>query len=101
MTTRADVYAAIDSERAYQDMRKARDQGQEFHSLEEFVLYRKFYLDETIRVASTTWGPDAQPKTLDFVRKVAALGVAAMEQHGAPQRDGFPADPAKYWGEVG
>ena len=27
------------------------------------------------------------PKALHIIRKVAALGVAAMEQHGAPLRD--------------
>ncbi len=47
-------------------------------------------------VAATTWGPDAKPKTLDAIRKVVTLGVACMEQHGAPQREGFPANPAPY-----
>jgi hypothetical protein len=89
MTSRADVYAAINSERDYQEMRVKRDQGNPFHSLEEFILFMDFYLTETKRVASTTWGPEAKPATLEFVRKVVALGVAAMEHHGAPQRKGF------------
>lgn len=98
MTSRADVYRAIDSERAYQEMRVRRDQGNPFHSLEEFILFMDYYLAETKRVASTTWGPEAKPATLDFVRKVVALGVAAMEHHGAPQRAGFevPAPPGRF-----
>lgn len=98
MARRSEVYAALDSERAYQDMRQKRDQGQPFHSLEEFILYMDVYLADAKKIAATTWGPDALPKTLDFVRKVTALGVAAMEQHGAPQREGFVADAAKYEG---
>lgn len=86
MATRAEVYAAIDSERNYQDMRKARDSGAEFHSIEEFLVYMKVYLDDTMSVSAKTWGPEAGPKTLDMLRKVTALGVACMEQHGAPYR---------------
>lgn len=89
MTNRNDVYAAIDSERDYQEMRKQRDQGQQFHSVEEFILYMEYYLQETRKIASTVWGPEAKPATLEFLRKVVALGVACMEVHGAPQRKDF------------
>lgn len=89
MASRSEVFAALNSERAYQDMRKKRDQGQTFHSAEEFILYMEHYLHLAREVASTTWGPEAKPKTMEVVRKVTALGVAAMEQHGAPQRPDF------------
>lgn len=89
MASRTEVYAALESERAYQNMRQVRDQGQPFHTLEDFLLFMDVYLEDAKRIAATTWGPDAKPKTLEFVRKVTALGVAAMEQHGAPQRTGF------------
>lgn len=89
MTSRADVYAAIDSERDYQEMRVKRDQGAGFHSTEEFLLYMDYYMTETKKIASTTWGPKAKDAILEFVRKVTALGVACMEQHGAPQRAKF------------
>lgn len=92
MTNRNDVYAALDSERDYQEMRKQRDDGQPFHSVEEFLLYMEDYLHEARSVASRTWGPDAKPKTLEVLRKVVALGVACMEIHGAPQRAGFERD---------
>ncbi len=86
MTDRLEVYAAIESERAYQEMRKTRDNGAAEHSIEEYLLYMQDYLTETIHVSSRTWGPEAKPKTLEMLRKVTALGVACMETHGAPPR---------------
>lgn len=86
MTTRKEVYAALDSERDYQEMRKVRDNGTHGHSIEEFLLYMQVYLNDTFNVAAKTWGPEAGPKTLEQLRKVTALGVACMEQHGAPRR---------------
>ncbi len=86
--TRAEAYAALDSERAYQEMRKQRDQGSE-HSVDEFLLYVIEYTDQARHIAATTWGPDAKLKTLAALRKVGGLVVAAMEAHGAPQREGF------------
>ena len=92
MITREEVYAAIDGERAYQEMRLARDgstdpQGQ--HSPEEFLLYMENYLNEAKHVAARVWGPECRPRILDIVRKVTALGVSCMEQNGAPRREGF------------
>lgn len=89
MTTRSEVYAAIDSERDYQEMRVKRDSGAGFHTPEEFLLYIEHYVHLAREIASTTWGPEAKPKTMDAIRKVAALCVVAGEQHGMPRRDGF------------
>lgn len=83
------AFEAILSERDYQDMRQERDAGQPVHSVEDFLLFMQHYMTKTIAVASETWGPDAKPKTLDMMRKVVALGVACMEQHGCPRREGF------------
>ena len=97
MATRLEVYAALDSERDYQEMRRQRDGSTTIggdgsvhdHSPEEFLLYMKSYLDEAITVAARTWGPDCKPAIMEIVRKVTALGVANIEANGAPQRDGF------------
>jgi hypothetical protein len=86
---RQSAYEAVDSERAYQNMRKSRDNGAPSHSVDEFILYMDVYLDEAKRIAATSWGPDAKNKVLDFIRKVTALGVACMEENGAPRREGF------------
>jgi len=90
--TRQDVYAAIDSERDYQDSRwgsklsgeRAAPEGEGGNrSLDEFILYIQNYAANLGAFASTS--SDWQEK-LHKVRKVAGLCVAAMEQHGAPHR---------------
>lgn len=96
MTRRSDVYAALDSERAYQEKCVQNSDGNPFHSVEDFILFMEDYLHEARHIASRTWGPAAKPKTLEVLRKVTALGVACMELHGAPQREGFIVDPAEY-----
>lgn len=94
--TRAAVYAAIDSERAYQEMRIARDgttgttgNAEHAHEHESYILYMDDYMRELKHVTSHTWGPGAIPASMNVLRKVVALGVACMEAHGAPQRAGF------------
>lgn len=93
MATRSAVYAALDSERAYQAFRW----GEQKHELESFLLYMDDYLTRLKTVVS---GADPTYKDHDSIyseaihriRKITALGVAAMEQHGAPQRAGFECD---------
>lgn len=94
MATRAEVYAAIDSERDYQDNRwgstlsGGREPGQEQsggdRTVDEFSLYIAGYTDELVQNASHF---ALTSDTLDIIRKITALGVAAMEQHGAPHRE--------------
>jgi hypothetical protein len=91
MTTREEVYRAIDGERDYQEFRwneKTTSSGGQ-HTVAEFVLYMEHYLDEARRQLSTQKSPRAEADGLEFVRKVTALGVVCMEQNGAPQREGF------------
>lgn len=89
-TTRADVYAAIDTEREYQDsfVLPGREYYQT-HTLGEFILMIGQYADQ----ARQSWthhkdgdSPDEFAPSLHEVRKIAALAVRAMEQHGAPLR---------------
>jgi len=94
MTTRKEVYRAIDSERDYQDSRwndqTTTSGGQ--HTVAEFVLYMEEYLLQCRRLLSTQASPKAEQDGLEFVRKVTGLGVSCMEQNGAPQRKGFEWD---------
>jgi hypothetical protein len=87
---RADVYRAIDSERDYQIAMAAKAHGDPSNDgkkkLEEFVLYMDAYMTTLKHELSTVWGPDAYAGPLQTLRKVVALGVAAMEIHGAPPR---------------
>lgn len=90
MTTRSEVYAAIDSERDYQQAVAAKAHGDPSNdyskSLENFALYIDDYVRELKTQLSRTWGPDAYDGALATTRKIAALAVAAMEVHGAPPR---------------
>jgi hypothetical protein len=80
------VYAAIDSERDYHERRwvDARTGGKN-HEIAAWITYMRAYIDEAAGIAS-----HASPETaaLDSIRKVCSLGVACMEEHGAPMRNG-------------
>jgi hypothetical protein len=95
MIPKAIVFAAISSERHYQDKKWGRTQSSQRHAvpagspmtrtLDEYALYILEYAEQLRHLAGTSDNP--YPK-LDAVRKVTALGVACMEEHGAPLREG-------------
>ena len=92
MTPRNEVYTAIDGERDYQRERwgdftdlHGRPVPPLNRSIDEFILYLEEYV---LKARSASVSGD-EAKGLDAVRKVAALAVACMEVHGAPQRKGF------------
>lgn len=78
---RKEVYDAIDVEREYQD--KMHHHG---HSVLEFAVFMRTYLEELFSKATHGSDPMAKNRALETIRKVVALGVACMEQHGAPHR---------------
>jgi hypothetical protein len=86
MATREEVYKALDSERTYQKRRWNADttSSEGVHTATEYILFMEHYLSEARRLASTA--SEGNLMVLDFVRKVTALGVACMEQNGAPKR---------------
>jgi hypothetical protein len=87
--TRAQVYIALDSERAYQAERWNRDTTStagEHESLADWIMFMENYLHEAKNIMSRQPEPDATKKALHTLRKVTALGVAAMESLGAPVR---------------
>jgi len=88
MIPRSEVYAAIDSERAYQDKRwnSETTTSDGFHSFEEWFVYIGDYVNEARHILSRENKQDADIKVLHIMRKVAAMSVCAMEQHGAPRR---------------
>jgi len=88
MATRAEVYEAIDSERRYQDMRwnASTTTTEGNHNVTEFLVYMRDYVEEALHYLSRNADPEATKFALNSVRKVATLGVACMEQNGAPQR---------------
>jgi hypothetical protein len=86
--TRKEVYAAIDSERTYQDLKwtpkTTTSDGQ--HSIEEWIVYMEDYLKEAKHILSRHPKQEADHEAIQIMRKVTAMGVAAMEQHGAIPR---------------
>lgn len=88
MTDRDDVYNALDSERDYQDQQwnvnTTSTGGQ--HSVTEFLVFMQDYLTQAMHQVSREGEPFASEKALHTVRKITAMGVACMEQHGAPRR---------------
>ena len=80
VATRPEVYAAIDTERAYQD---DLWEGNRL-TIGEFILLLSEYTDR----AKHEWSTEKKPeqRALEFVRKVAGIAVNCMEQHGAPPR---------------
>jgi len=86
---RSEVYNAIDSERDYQDSKWTPEAtttaGQHENPL-EWLTYMKNYCEEAINVMCRQAEPGASEFALHTIRKVAALGVAAMEQCGVRTR---------------
>lgn len=85
---RAEVYSAIDTERDYQLVRWGIKGEDAKHSVGDFLTYMDDYLVEAKHRASREEGNSG---ALEVLRKVVALGVACMEQHGAPKRQKSPA----------
>lgn len=85
------VYEAIDGERDYQDSVWNADTtssgGQ--HETAAFILYMEEYIARARKLSSSLAEgatDENGEEALDFVRKVTSLGVACMEQNGAPRR---------------
>jgi len=75
--TREDIYKIIDEERNYQDR---------YHNpketLEAELVMMKVYLDQALE--DWTYKADSR----HIIRKVVALGIRCLENHGCPRREG-------------
>jgi len=85
-STRKQAYAAIDSERDYQDAQKGnalRREGQPDMTPGELILC----MEKCLSDAREAWyKPNGGEGCLPFIRKVTGLGVQCMERWGAPPR---------------
>lgn len=87
--TREEVYGVIDGERTYQDGKwnpNTTESGGK-HSPAEWLLYIDDYLREAKTQAARYADPQSREMVLGTIRKIAAMAVACMEQHGAPKRN--------------
>jgi len=84
--SRAEVYNVVDGERIYQRNGRGnalRHTDQPPMTTGEYILC----MEETLKQAREAWyKPDGDQQCLHAIRKTTALGVAAMEIHGAPPR---------------
>lgn len=85
---RGDALASLSQEREYQEERWNADTtesgGQ--HEVSAFLLYMEHHLQKARTAASSLPEPQASIEAMAEMRKVAALYVAAAEQHGASFR---------------
>lgn len=87
--SRAEVFSAIDGERAYQDAGQGnarRHEGRPEMNPGECILC----IEHLVHEARKAWyKPDGGTACLPHIRKLAAVAVQCMENHGAPEREGF------------
>lgn len=85
---RVEAFARLDGERDYQEALKRANGKPEEHSHEPaaFLTYIRNYLFQAEVIASTDWSPAANARTMDMVRKIGGLCVAAIEEHDCPAR---------------
>lgn len=79
--TRQEVYQLIDGERDYQESRWERPRHN--HTATEYLVYINHYIQQAFARVSTE---DGEEGALESLRKIAAIAVSAMEEHGAPAR---------------
>ncbi len=100
-STRNAVYAAIDTERAYQDQKwnPETTTSNGLHSPAEWLVYIEDYVTEAKHIASREADPGANIKVMEIMRKIAGMAVSAMEQNGALSRT-IPAKREECWQEA-
>lgn len=89
MPTRQEVYNALNSEREYQQSRwnEKTTTSKNLHSFSEWFAYMEDYIAEAKHILARTARQNAEIPVQHIMRKVTAMGVAAMEDHGAPHRE--------------
>lgn len=80
MTVRSDVFDAINSERDYQE-NLPRNTEKVQVPLEHLTIIKRI-----VRDMEDSWYDNPGKADMNFMRKIAAVAVRAMEQHGAPHR---------------
>ena len=81
---RKEVYDAIDSERDYQNSLGPFRTNEPLHTVGDELTMLATYLRKAQDAYTSKPGVEA---ALHEVRKIAALAVRCMENHGAPQRE--------------
>lgn len=83
MTSREDVYRAIDTERDYQDKLPAYRTDKSEKTVGDYIVLIQAYSHALVE--AWTYNP-GNLDALEVMRKIAGIAVHCMEDHGAPQR---------------
>ncbi len=86
MPNQDEVFKVISEERAYQDSLWG-DNLDKINGVGDYLVYMQTYLTRAFENHYNT--DPTQEGSLDFIRKVTAIGVKAMESFGAPSRKTF------------
>lgn len=95
--TREEVYEIIDTERDYQDNLWLNMDGSKHmkHSPEEWLVYIDDYSNEAKHIMSRQCNDVAVPQAMNIIRKIAAMAVCAIQQHGCEKRNLSDTHPTK------
>ena len=88
--SRRQVFAVISRELDYQRKWRHLD---EINSVGDFLVHIQQHLNRAICV----YGTQHPEPLLHELRRVAAVCVACMERHGAPEREGLDGAPDWMW----
>jgi hypothetical protein len=93
MTPRDQVYRIIDGERYYQDCLGVGPDGRTDGRQKSVGDYLTLIRDYSVKADAAYTGAPGDTPALAVIRKIAGICVQAMEVHGAPFRETFPAAP--------
>jgi hypothetical protein len=82
-----EAFDAIRVERQYQDRLWGDSLYEGRHSVSEWILYIRNYLQEAEDVVCRKAAPKCDEDALHIIRKVVAMGVCCMEQNGVLWRN--------------
>jgi hypothetical protein len=81
--SRQEIHKILDEERDYQDAKYGGSIHDNQHTVSEWILFIRKHLNE----AEDALYENDEKRALGAVRKITALGVAAMEVHTPPRRN--------------
>lgn len=88
MPTRNEAFAALNSERDYQDAGRGNAKRHENAAPNLTPGECLFCIEEIAAQARAAWyKPDGGTAILPFMRKIGAVAVQCMENYGAPPRE--------------
>lgn len=83
MATRQEVYAALDTERVYQDKLGSDRTDGSNHTVGDYIVMLQHYQQKLVAAWTENAGVE---RALDIVRKIGGIAVHCMEEHGAIPR---------------